>query len=51
MAAYRRGERIEDGLDAGEPTVEAEVGKLLEAQVARATIQIAGALKGLAKSG
>lgn len=47
LAAYRRGDKIEDGLDAGEPTIEAVVGQLLDAQTARATVQIAAALKGL----
>lgn len=51
MAAHRRGDQIEDGLDAGEPTIDAKVGELLAAQVAQATVQIANALKGLTSSG
>lgn len=42
MAAHRRGDKDEEG----EPTIEATVGMLIEAQTARATIEIAAVLKG-----
>jgi hypothetical protein len=47
-AAHRRGETVPEGEDeAGEPTVAARVGALLEAQAARATVEIAAVLKGM----
>lgn len=48
MAAFRRNDVYPAGHDDdGESTIEATVGGLLEAQSARATVEIAAVLKGL----
>jgi hypothetical protein len=52
LAAHRRGDTNPKGHpDAGDPTIDAVVGMLLEAQSMLAMAKVAGALKGMAGAG